>query len=408
MMELKEKLVERLEWLSSYGKDPNGGISRLLYTPEWLQAQNSLKAWMEEENLVANFDEIGNLFGTLQGENEEEIILTGSHVDTVVQGGHLDGQLGIVAGVIALSYLSKTYGKPKRTIEVVSMAEEEGSRFPFAFWGSKNIVGMSKIENVSSIKDFNGISFSQAMSDCGFTYREDNKGLRKGLKAFVELHIEQGNVLEKEEKSVGVVHSIVGQRRFTVHLKGEANHAGTTPMGYRRDSLFAASEMVVEMMNLARKYGDPLVATVGKLEVTPNIVNVVPGNTMFTIDVRHTSQEILVEFTTRMQEVLKEIAQKHDVEFAIDMWMDAKPIPMNEQLVEIVQSNCEELNLNYKLMHSGAGHDAQIFAPYVPTVMIFTPSYKGISHNPEEFTEPADLFNGLKVLIQTLYDLAYK
>ena len=408
MADLQKKVVEKLEWLGEFGKDPSGGVSRLLYSKEWIKAQHALKDWIQQEGLDAHFDEVGNLFGTLKGKNDKETILTGSHIDTVKNGGLYDGQFGIVAGILAISYLKDKYGQPLRNLEIVSMAEEEGSRFPFSFWGSKNIVGMAKRENVETITDFDGTPFVKAMGEAGFGFRDETKGLRDDLKAFVEIHVEQGSVLETEEKSVGVVHSIVGQRRFTVEITGEANHAGTTPMGYRKDAVYAASQMIYEIITLARETGDPLVTTVGKIEARPNIVNVVPGSATFTIDVRHTDEEELVNFTGKMTERIYAIAKEHGVETEIEMWMDAKPVPMDAELVGILEKQCDKMGLNYKLMHSGAGHDSQIFARFVPTAMLFVPSYKGISHNPAEYTEPVDLVEGVKALIGTLYQLAYK
>ncbi|WP_059173892.1 allantoate deiminase [Bacillus sp. FJAT-27445] len=405
---LAEETAQKLEWLGSFGADIEGGVSRLLYSKEWVDGQNALKEWMENEGLEAHFDEVGNLFGTLKGKNIDETILTGSHVDTVKNGGRYDGAYGIVAGILALKYLKEQFGQPLRNIEVVSMAEEEGSRFPYTFWGSKNIVGLAKREDVETITDFDGVPFIKAMSDAGFGFRDESKGQRNDLKAFVEVHVEQGNVLETEKKSVGVVHSIVGQRRYTVEITGEANHAGTTPMGYRKDAVFAASQMIVEIVTMAREAGDPLVATVGKIEVQPNIVNVVPGKAIFTIDVRHTDKEAIVSFTEKMTGMMNDISKEHGVETAIDMWMDADPVPMDQTVVKLIEKQCKENGLNYKLMHSGAGHDSQIFAPVVPTAMLFVPSLKGISHNPAEFTEPADLAEGVKALIGALYELGYK
>ncbi|MGE8206639.1 allantoate deiminase [Heyndrickxia sp. NPDC080065] len=408
MDKLAEESAARLEWLGSYGKDPEGGVSRLLYSKEWVEAQHALKDWIENEGLEARFDEIGNLFGTLKGKNTAETILTGSHVDTVKNGGKYDGQYGIVAGILAIKYLKETYGQPLRNIEVVSMAEEEGSRFPYTFWGSKNIVGLAKREEVETISDFEGVPFVEAMKESGFGFRDEDKAPRNDIKAFVEIHVEQGNVLEIEKKSVGVVHSIVGQRRFTIEITGEANHAGTTPMGYRKDAVFAASQMIFDIITMAKEIGDPLVATVGKIEAQPNIVNVVPGKAIFTIDVRHTDKEALVSFTEKMSKRMKEISNNHEVETKIDMWMDADPVPMDSNIVELIEKQCKENGLNYKLMHSGAGHDSQIIAPFAPTAMLFVPSLKGISHNPAEFTEPADLAEGVKALIGSLYELAYK
>ncbi|ETI67496.1 allantoate deiminase [Neobacillus vireti] len=408
MDDLQKELVGRLEWLGEFGKDPAGGVSRLLYSKEWAQAQHALKGWIEEEGLEAGFDEIGNLFGTLKGKNTDETVLTGSHVDTVKNGGLYDGAYGVVAGILALKYLKQKYGQPLRNIEVVSMAEEEGSRFPYAFWGSKNIVGIARREDVENITDFDGIPFVEAMKESGFNFKDESKAPRNDLKAFVELHVEQGSVLETEKIPVAVVNNIVGQRRFTVEVNGEANHAGTTPMGYRKDALYAASQMVFEMITMAREAGDPLVTTVGKIEAQPNIVNVVPGKAIFTIDVRHTEKEALVSFTEKITARMNEISKEHGVETTIDMWMDADPVPMDTTVVELIENQFKENGLNFKVMHSGAGHDSQIFAPFVPTAMLFVPSHKGISHNPAEYTKPSDLAEGVKGLIGALYELGYK
>ncbi|WP_340002182.1 allantoate deiminase [Oceanobacillus sp. FSL K6-0127] len=409
MTELSKELTDMLETLGSHGKDPAGGVSRFLYTEEWVAAQKYLEKEMLDEGLDVHFDEIGNLFGTLKGSKyPNETILSGSHVDTVGNGGYYDGQFGIVAAFIAIKHLKAKYGQPLRNIEVVSMAEEEGSRFPYSFWGSKNIVGIAKNDDVRNITDFDGVPFVEAMHKAGFDFRDDTKGMREDFKAFVEIHNEQGNVLETEEKSVGVVHSIVGQRRFNIEISGQANHAGTTPMGYRKDTVFATSQMVSEIITTARKHGDPLVATVGKIEVTPNVVNVVPGNTLFTLDIRHTEKDALVQFTEEVYEILNRLAQEHQVGLNIDMWMDEDPVPMDKNIVDLMIKQCEENGLNYKLMHSGAGHDSQIFAPKIPTAMIFVPSRDGISHNPAEYTEPADLAEGVKALMGALYELAYK
>lgn len=405
---LATEIAERLGWLGSYGKDPDGGVSRLLYSKEWGEAQQALKRWMETDGLEVQFDEIGNLSGILKGIDTGETILTGSHIDTVTNGGLYDGQYGIVAGIIAIIHLKKHFGQPKRNLEIMSLAEEEGSRFPYAYWGSKNVVGTASRRDVETIEDFNGVPFVEAMTESGFSFRDESKASRQDLKAFVEIHVEQGNVLEIEKKSVGVVHSIVGQRRFTIEVTGEANHAGTTPMGYRKDAVFAASQMIYELISTAKKLGDPLVLTVGKMEVKPNIVNVVPGKVIFTIDMRHTDKEAIVQFTDILTKNIKDTAKAHGVEATIDMWMDANPVQMNEKIVGMIEEQCKKNNLNYKLMHSGAGHDAQIFAEKVPTAMLFVPSRDGISHNPAEYTEPADLAEGVKALISTLYELAYK
>ncbi|WP_053365761.1 allantoate deiminase [Bacillus sp. FJAT-27245] len=407
--DLTHDVAHLVDWLGEYGKDPEGGVTRLLYTDEWVKAQKALEKVLQEDGLTTHYDEIGNLFGRLEGSKyNDETILTGSHVDTVRNAGKLDGAFGILAGILAIRYLKEKYGQPLRNLEVVSFAEEEGSRFPYAFWGSKNLVGLAKQEDVENIVDFNGIPFVDAMREAGFDFRDESIAFRNDLKAFVEIHIEQGNVLEKEGKSIGVVNSIVGQRRFTIEVKGVANHAGTTPMGYRKDAVFAASQMIQDVINKAIEYGDPLVATVGKIEVKPNIVNVVPGEALFTLDVRHTEKDVLIKFTEELTSIINRIATKSGVEVNIDMWMDEDPIPMDQQIVQAIEKQTKEAGLNYKMMHSGAGHDSQIIAPIVPTAMIFVPSREGISHNPLEYTSPEQLAMGVKALIDSLYVLAYK
>lgn len=401
--------IRLIEWLSQFGNDPKGGVSRLLYTEEWVDAQRALEQYMQEEGFTTYYDEIGNLYGRLEGSQyPDETIVSGSHVDTVRNGGKYDGQYGIIAAIMAMKALRQEHGQPLRTLEVVSFAEEEGSRFPYTFWGSKNLAGMAKKEDVQEIQDFNGVPFVDAMKQAGFGFRDESSTLRSDIKAFVELHIEQGSVLEHEQLSVGVVHSIVGQRRFTIEIHGEANHAGTTPMGYRKDAVHAAGRMIQQILDLAQAYGDPLVSTVGKIDVKPNVVNVVPGNALFTLDIRHTDKKELIRFTDEVTELMKRTAESLGVEITIDMWMDEDPVPMNAEIIQVLEKQCEEHHIPFKLMHSGAGHDSQIMAKFVPTAMLFVPSRKGISHNPEEYTSPEHLADGIRALTYALYELAYE
>lgn len=408
MKDFSQEVQEISTWLSKHGAVENNGMTRLLYTQEWVNAQQSLQHAFEKSGLHAYYDDIGNLFGRLKGSKyPDQVILSGSHIDTVVNGGNLDGQFGIEAAYIALDYLQKTYGRPLRTLEVVSLAEEEGSRFPYVYWGSKNIVGIANNNDVKSIQDADGIAFVDAMHDAGFQFRDQQQPPRNDIKAFVEIHIEQGNVLEREQTTIGVVNSIVGQRRYSVTLKGEANHAGTTPMGYRKDTIYAFSRICYEATQQAKQHGDPLVLTFGRVVPHPNTVNVVPGQTDFTIDCRHTDKQALVQFTETLEKNIRCICDEMGITANIDLWMDESPIPMDKQLVEFVKDICDKNQYSYKVMHSGAGHDSQIFAPRVPTVMMFVPSIKGISHNPAEATDLADRAEGVKLLTEVLYKLAY-
>ena len=408
MSESLKEIKDMISWLSSFGGDDSSGMSRLLYSESWLEAQKSLQKKFEESGMETRFDEIGNLYGKVTGtENKNETIATGSHVDTVVNGGKLDGQLGIIGGYLAVKQLLKTYGKPKKNIEVISLAEEEGSRFPYVFWGSKNVFGIANKKDVENIEDMNEIRFVDAMHQCGFDFKKDKACSIPDVKAFVELHIEQGNTLEMEGKSVGIISSIVGQRRYNITLKGEANHAGTTLMKYRRDVIQVFAKIVTEAIDKAKEVGDPLVLTFGKVLVKPNTVNVVPGEALFTMDCRHTDKEVLRKFTLEIEEDMKRTASEANVEIEIDNWMDEDPVPMDSNVINVIEKACKIENINYKIMHSGAGHDSQIIAPRIPTSMIFVPSIKGISHNPAEDTKVEDISKGIKALKTTLYQLAY-
>ena len=394
---------------TSIGGLQQGGITRLLYSQEWNTAVRELEKTFKEEGFEASFDDIGNLSGRLAGSKYPgETILTGSHIDTVVEGGHLDGQFGILSALVAVKYLKEKYGQPLRSLEVLALAEEEGSRFPYTFWGSKNFFNLAKKSDVDTIEDAEGIRFEDAMRESGFDYRKTTD-VRNDIKAFVELHIEQGKVLETENKTIGVVNGIVGQKRYTINLKGEANHAGTTPMSLRRDTVVAYSEIVTDLTKRAREIGEPLVLTFGHVVPVPNTVNVVPGEISFSVDCRHIDQQLLNDFATEIEDKIKSVASANNMTYDIHLWMDETPTLMNEKIVRIIEQAAKNnVGDQYKVMPSGAGHDSQIFAQYVPTAMLFVPSIDGISHNINEETKIADLVKGIEVLIDVLYELAYK
>ncbi|MFW0761943.1 allantoate deiminase [Staphylococcus cohnii] len=395
---------------TAFGGLAGGGITRLLYSKEWSNAVQALKETLEKDGFETEFDSIGNLKGRIEGSKyPEETIMSGSHIDTVVEGGHLDGQFGVLAAVVAMQSLKAEYGQPLRSLEILALAEEEGSRFPFAFWGSKNFFNLADKADVDSIADGEGVAFKEAMRECGFDYRTADNDYSY-IKSFIEVHIEQGKVLETENKSIGVVNGIVGQKRYTINLKGEANHAGTTPMGLRNDAVVAFSKIANQLTDRAREIGDPLVITFGRVDPVPNTVNVVPGEVTFSIDCRHINQEELNQFAEEIDACIKRVSEEEGVQCDIDLWMDEAPTLMDERLVKEVQNAAETVvgESEWKLMPSGAGHDSQIFAKYVTTSMLFVPSINGVSHNVEEETNVEDLVKGIEVLKQVLYKLAYK
>jgi len=402
-----QDIEEIMEQISSFGKQEQGGMIRLLYTQEWLDCQNELKEKFTQIGMDAEFDEIGNLTGTIAGtENPDDIIATGSHVDTVVNGGKLDGQLGIIGGYLAVKHLLKNYGKPKKSLRVISMAEEEGSRFPTVFWGSKNLVGLADNQEVAEITDVNGVRFEDAMHKCGFDFKKEQKSSMDDVKAFIELHIEQGNTLEMEKIPLGVISGIVGQRRYNITLKGQANHAGTTMMKYRRDVIQVFSRIVDSSIARITEV-DNMVLTFGKILVEPNTVNVVPGDALFTMDCRHTDQQTLSTVSEEIEANMRRIAEEMGCSIEIERWMDETPVPMDHEIMKVIEAACDDEEIRYKVMHSGAGHDSQIIAPHIPTGMIFVPSIAGISHNPAEATKIEDLKKGIDTLAATLYKLAY-
>lgn len=405
---LSKQIEEMVEWLASYGKDNSGGVTRLLYDPAWSAAQKAIQAKIEQLGLSARYDDVGNLFGRLSGRDPEaNVVLTGSHVDTVIGGGKYDGAYGIIAALIAVEHLLTHYGQPLKPIEVVSLCEEEGSRFPMTYWGSGNITGVKEREAVHHINDVNGIPFEQAMHEAGFGLGLHAQPTRKDLECFIELHIEQGQVLEREEKSIGVVTHIVGQRRYNITVYGESNHAGTTPMQWRRDAMFTSAELIRILMHRAKAHESGLVATVGRMEVKPNVGNVIAREVTFSLDVRHSDAKIIEQFCEACFSDFETIASEHGTTVACHKWMDEPPVAMDCTLNQTAEEILKSEGISYKRMTSGAGHDSQIFGTYCPTGLLFVPSQGGISHSPAEFTPTEDLQRGVRLLIDLLYKLAY-
>ncbi|MGE7761285.1 allantoate deiminase [Peribacillus sp. NPDC097895] len=404
----KDDVASMIEWLASFGATESSGVTRLLYSEEWLRAQQAMKAEMEKENLDTYFDSVGNLFGRLEGTGSAGgTILTGSHIDTVRNGGKYDGAYGVIASFLAVKRLYKTYGLPRKTIEVVSFCEEEGSRFPLTFWGSRNIQGIYDLDHVRNLKDTEGISFLEAMKKSGFEPEAYITPVRDDIDRFVEIHIEQGAILEKNQNTIGVVSHIVGQRRFTVKIVGESDHAGTTPMSYRKDAVSAASECISFLTKRAKRMDRDLVATVGRMDVKPNVPNVIAGEVEFSLDIRHHEELILDKFCQEIFSTFDSLAKEAEMQMEILQWMDVKPVALDMEMNRLVRKIAEDKNTPYQDMVSGAGHDAQVFGSFCPTCLLFVPSQGGISHSPKEFTSVPDLERGIDVLSEVLYKLAY-
>jgi allantoate deiminase len=404
----KDHVGEMIEWLASFGGTKNGGVTRLLYSQAWQEAQQALKNKMDKTGLHTYFDSAGNLFGKLQGsESQVKTILTGSHIDTVVEGGKYDGAYGIIASLLAVSRLFQAYGYPRKTIEVVSLCEEEGSRFPLTFWGSRNINGAYNLEHVKGLKDADGVPFLESMRQAGFDPDQYVPSVRNDVERFVEIHIEQGMILENNQNKVGVVTHIVGQRRYTVRVIGESNHAGTTPMQFRKDAVSTASNYISYLTKRAQEIDPHLVATVGKLDVKPNVPNVVAGEVEFSLDIRHHKEDMLDMYCKEIFAEFQQVSDRLNMEVAVSQWMDVKPVEMDKEMNECAREIAKKKNIRYQDIVSGAGHDAQVFGTACPTSLLFVPSQKGISHSPKEFTSVEDLETGIDMLTDILYKLAY-
>lgn len=405
---LSEQVENMIEWLASHGKDERNGVSRLLYDPAWIAAQRAIEAKMNDLGLRVYYDDVGNLFGHATGRDPQaRVVLTGSHVDTVIGGGKYDGAYGIVAALIAVEHLLTQYGQPLKPIEIVSLCEEEGSRFPMTYWGSGNITGTKNREDIHNLKDASGMLFEQAMYNAGFGLGQHPQPKRNDLECFIELHIEQGQVLEREKKSIGVVSHIVGQRRYDITVHGESNHAGTTPMKWRQDAMFTAAELIRILMHRAHASEDGLVATVGRLDAKPNVGNVIAREVTFSLDVRHSDTEIIRTFCNECFDEFEAVAAQHGTRIAYRKWMDEPPVAMDSALNAATESILKREGISYQKMTSGAGHDSQVFGTYCPTALLFVPSRGGISHSPAEFTDTEDLQRGVRLLIDLLHQLAY-
>lgn len=401
-MDIKQQVQQKIDWISQFAHDDSGGLTRLLYSKEWSLTQDLIKEEMTKHELSSEYDSIGNLFTTLNGQTEDTILI-GSHIDTVKNGGQLDGQYGIIAGLIAIEYCQQYFGQPQKTISVVSLAEEEGSRFPYTFWGSRNVVNTAEPQTLL-IKDNDGISLEEAMKNLNFKYNQSPNEFFKSVSHFIELHIEQGQVLERTQKQLGLVTHIVGQKRFNVNVKGQANHAGTTPMNYRKDALLASSKMIVKLNELIKQ---EMVITVGHLEVFPNSSNVIVGEVNFSIDLRGKDVHQLNQVEQELIKTIEMTAQQEQVEVEIDKYMDSEPVELDTQMHQQLEILCQKNNWSYEVMVSGAGHDAQIFGQLIPTALVFVPSIDGISHNPKEASKIEDLALGVKCLIEYLKEIAY-
>jgi len=400
-------LQQYIEALGAIGRQREDGIVRPVYSAAWLEAREQLAAWMLAAGLDVHEDAVGNLLGRLRGSDESHIILTGSHFDTVPFGGKFDGTLGILAGIVALQALRENLGKPQISLEVVALCEEEGSRFPAHCWGTRCILGLIDPTELNEIRDDQGLTIAEAMRAVGLAPEGYREATRTDLEAFLELHIEQGRILFDEGINLGIVTAITGLQHLWITVKGRADHAGTTPMDLRRDALQGAAQMAVAITHLVEQVGRPAVVTMGKWDVKPGAVNVVPGEVSFSVDLRHPEEETLQRLTAAIQAQCETIAQERDLSISIEITGKSLPSKMDPKLQAELVKAAEAYGATWKWLPSGAGHDSQIMARHVPTAMLFVPSVEGRSHSAAEYTTAEDAARGASVLATALSLLAY-
>ena len=381
----------------------DGEIWRAAYTPEDRIAKNILREWIEEQGLEYREDAIGNVYGRLPG-TEPGTVLTGSHLDTVKNGGKYDGALGVVTGVAALGYLKQSGYVPKHSLEVVGLMEEEGSRFASGCQGSRAICGTLKEEDLEEVGR-DGVTLREALVSAGYQPEALKSAKRDDIRSIVELHIEQGPVLESEQKQIGIVDSIVGIFNYELIIQGSQNHAGTTSMPLRHDPVVAAAEFITESTRQMMAQAPSATLTYGMLQVFPGMQNVIADHVDLRIDMRDGSEEALLQDEVILKRALASIERK-GFKTRLSKNHCLASAQMDPNVIQVIERHCKEKQLAYKHMNSGAGHDSMVFGKHFPTAMIFVPSIGGISHNPAEATAAADIQTGFELLCDVLKELS--
>ncbi|MAR48041.1 MAG: Zn-dependent hydrolase [Acidimicrobiaceae bacterium] len=401
-----DRLLSRIEELASIGAIDGGGSCRLALTDEDRAGRDLVVTWMRDLDLDISIDSIGNVVAVRPGKIDGPPTMTGSHIDTVRTGGRYDGNLGVLAGLEIIESLSENKIETQHPVAVAFFTDEEGSRFAPDMLGSLVYVGGMTLEEALDIKGVDGAKVGDELDRIG--YRGTSPCPGPSPRAFVELHIEQGPVLEVEGVTIGAVTGVQGISWTELTVTGESNHAGTTPMTLRHDSGFAAAAISTYVRDLSLEMGGSQVATVGRLELHPNLVNVVAGSAILTVDLRNTVEAYLAESENKLADFLLELASTEGLKIEKRQLARFEPVEFNQEVVDTVENIASRLGHSVMKLPSGAGHDAQMMARVCPTGMVFVPSHKGISHNPQEHTDSDDLIAGCNVLFQTILDLDMK
>jgi len=400
LKELQERIEKHIQELSKFTSTPGQGTTRLTYSKEDLQARNYIKEMMREYGLGVREDGLGNIFGKLEGTlKDAPSVMIGSHFDSVPNGGDYDGPAGVVTALEVAALFSKNNLTPKYPLEIIAMVEEEGARFGGGLMGSRGIVGTLGEEEFRNLKDKNGTYTAEAMEEIGLDPSLPRIRDPKTIKAFLELHIEQGPTLEEKGIPIGVVEAIVGLTQLEVTVKGQAGHAGTTPMDRRSDALVTAANIISQLPELALEEGGGAVITTGRLNVFPNGANVIPDKVVFSIDIRARKEENVQSVVRKTKELIESYNQ-NSIQTSTEQLLYIAPKELNKDIRSLLKQKSEELDLPYCSINSGAGHDAMVLSDITDVGMIFVPSKDGLSHCPEEWSDSADIAKGVQIFYE--------
>ncbi len=397
-----QRLHDTLEAFADFGRTANNGVTRLALSEEDRQVRDYFCRCCKDLGMEVDFDDIGNIYATLPGKEEKPPILLGSHLDSVKKGGRFDGVLGVVAGLEVVRTLVENNVVPRIPITIVNFTNEEGARFEPSMMSSGILSGKFDKQEMFAKKDTGGIMFGEALQAIGYDGKEEAR--LKEASAFLELHIEQGPILEQESLSIGVVECVVGMVCYEWEILGESDHAGTTPMTMRKDALFTAADIMMELRKELSKLDKELVFTMGRLNVEPNIHTVIPNKAVFSLEARHKDPEVIRQVEEIIASVKESFSGKDCSVTNRKLW-GRSTVMFDEQLCGVLEKSARSLGYSYKRMVSGAGHDAQFIASFVPTAMVFVPSINGKSHAEVELTEWEDCERGVNVILEAVMEL---
>lgn len=401
---IPDRLMARIFTLGKVGALEGGGVCRLALSDEDRAGRDLVCNWMKELDLELMTDVIGNTWAIRKGIESGPPVMMGSHIDSVATGGLYDGALGVLAGLEVIEALNDAGIQTRRPVAIGFFTNEEGARFAPDMMGSGVAQGALDLDEMLAVTGIDGKTVGSELSRIGYAGAAPVKAITPHC--FLEIHVEQGPVLEIENTAIGAVTGVQGISWSEYVIEGTSNHAGTTPISMRNDAGLVAAQIACETRAIADEFGPPQVSTVGMLDVSPGLVNVVPERAVMTVDLRNTDDSLLKQAEMRLNQAAEEFAKAQGCSVTRRCLARFAPVEFDSALVDMIADEATALGHSVKKMPSGAGHDAQMFAPNCPTAMIFVPSQGGLSHNIREYTAPAEISAGVDVLMRVVLNQA--